>query len=201
MSTITPDVERSTREELGSGKRVPGEIGVWIFVLADLVIFGILFAAVLVMRGDDPAVFAEGREHLSQGLGLLNTLILLTSSMFVVLGVDAAREGRGSTARALFAAGVACGLAFIGVKAIEWGGHLSDGFTAHSNDFYMMFYVTTGVHLLHVVIGMAGLLGVRAMVRNGIDPQRRALVESGGIYWHMVDLLWLVIYALFYLAV
>ncbi len=174
----------------------PGEPGLWLFLFADMTLFAALFGIVVYIRDDQPEVFSSSQASLSQTLGLVNTLLLLTGSLFVALGVNATRTSVGRADR-LFAGGIACGAAFLGVKVIEWGHSIADGHTVSTNDFYGAYYMLTGIHLAHVTIGLGVLI---AMYRNARSPRlRQNLVEGGACYWHLVDLLWVVLFPLVYL--
>lgn len=174
----------------------PGEPGLWLFLFADMTLFVALFGIVVYIRDDQPAVFAESQASLSQTLGLVNTLLLLTGSLFVALGVNATRTGVGRADR-LFLAGIVSGAAFLGVKAIEWGRSISDGHTVSTNDFFGAYYMLTGIHLAHVTIGIGVLV---AIYRNSRSANlRKDLIEGGACYWHLVDLLWVVLFPLVYL--
>ena len=177
---------------------VPGEPGLWVFLLADMTIFAVFFGAFLVGRADEPAVFAEGRTHLSVALGTANTLVLLASSLVMALAVRAQRAGAARRARRLIAIVLLGGLLFVAFKAIEWQALLGDGRSPGSSPFFTYYFAITGVHLLHLVAGAVILLVVRA--RIGAGTASRGLVEGGASYWHMVDLLWLVIYPVVYFA-
>jgi nitric oxide reductase NorE protein len=174
----------------------PGEPGLWLFLFADMVLFACLFGVVIYIRDDQPEVFAPSQAALSQTLGLINTLLLLTGSLFVALGVNATRSAVGRADR-MFAGGIACGAAFLGVKVIEWGRSIADGHTASTNDFYSAYYMLTGIHLAHVTIGLGVLIACYRNVRSA--NLRPNLVEGGACYWHLVDLLWVVLFPLVYL--
>ncbi len=176
--------------------QLPGDGSMWVMVLGDMVIFGTYFLIYMVHRAMSPNEFLAAQQHLDVTIGVVNTVVLLTSSLFVARGVYAARAGRPETSvRLIFAAG-ACGLLFIAIKAYEWSVKIADGYTV-STGFFSFYYVLTGVHLLHVTMGLV-ILGV--CVRELRSPLRRriSLVEQGAIYWHMVDLLWIVIFGLLY---
>ena len=181
---------------------VPGDIHMWVFVLGDLVIFGIYFIVFMAYRVKEPDAFIAQQHHLNVGTGALNTLVLLTSSWFVARGVQAARTADVRKATLLLRLGCACGLVFIAVKAFEWSIEIHDGHTLASGTFLACYFMFTGVHLMHVVLGLL-ILGI--VLRNlrrseapGADGPNLVLVEAGGIFWHMVDLLWVVIFALLY---
>jgi nitric oxide reductase NorE protein len=179
--------------------RMLGDLNVWIFVLGDLVFFGAYFVIFMVYRHQEKAVFLASQPHLSVIIGALNTVVLLTSSRFVALAVQAARRGEFERSRQLISYGELCGVAFVAIKALEWAHEISHGFTLVRNDFFMFYFMLTGVHLVHVLVGLVVLVVVNRELRS---PSRRRswIVESGAVYWHMVDLLWVVIFALLYLV-
>lgn len=197
-----PSPARPRREgsrQRGSAGHVPGEIGLWVFILADMTIFGVFFVAFLVERGESPAQFAASRRELTTAVGAVNTFILLTSSLLVATAVRSYREGApGARAPWLVLGAGGCGLAFAALKLAEWLKGLSSGLTPSGDTFFTFYYALTGVHYLHVLIGLAALgLMWRTMRRPGGSV---ALVEGAASYWHMVDLLWVVLFALLYLA-
>ena len=181
-------------------EHIPGEAGVWVFILGDMVVFALLFGAFVYYRAADVPLFASAQLSLNQSLGALNTLLLLTSSWFVVHGVEAVRARRATLAHGMLAAAFGCGVGFMLVKYFEYGEKLRAGFTITSNDFFMYYYLLTGIHLLHVTIGMAVLAYLWQRLRSAadIDAQLSA-VESGASFWHMVDILWILLFALVYM--
>jgi nitric oxide reductase NorE protein len=178
--------------------RMLGDINVWIFVLGDLVFFGAYFVIFMVYRHQETAVFLASQRHLSLIDGALNTMVLLTSSRFVALAVQAARRGEYERSRRLISYGGFCGVAFVAIKVFEWAHEISHGFTLVRNDFFMFYFMLTGVHLFHVLLGLVMLVVVNRELRSP-ERCRSWIVESGAVYWHMVDLLWVVIFALLYL--
>ncbi|WP_216916565.1 cytochrome c oxidase subunit 3 family protein [Nocardia sp. ncl1] len=185
---------------------LPGDVHMWIMVLGDLLIFGAYFVIFMVHRAMEPEEFLAAQQHLDLNLGTLNTLVLLTSSWFVARSVHAARTLRRERAIRLTYAGAALGVLFIAIKAREWTAEISRGHTLVSDEFFSFYYVLTGVHLFHVALGLL-ILGVvvrelripdRQRILRSPDRRRMSMVESGAIYWHMVDLLWIVIFGLLY---
>jgi nitric oxide reductase NorE protein len=176
---------------------LPGDTHIWVMVLGDLVIFGAYFLIFMVYRAMNAHQYLQSQQHLNVTLGVVNTIALLTSSWFVARGVQAARGGDPDRAVKLTYWGGAFGVAFIVIKAYEWFTKIGHGYTITTDQFFTFYYMLTGVHLFHVALGLL-ILGV--VVRELRNPRKRraALIESGGIYWHMVDLLWVVIFALFY---
>ncbi|WP_157531031.1 cytochrome c oxidase subunit 3 [Mycobacterium sp. IS-1496] len=168
----------------------------WVMVLGDLIIFAGYFVVFMVYRAMNPEEFLRAQQHLDIDIGVLNTVVLLTSSLFVARSVLAARTGRHQRAITLLYAGGFAGLLFVVFKGYEWYVKIAAGQT-NSQMFYAFYYVLTGVHLVHVLIGLI-VLGV--LVRELRNPGRRrtSVVESGAVYWHMVDLLWVIIFGLLY---
>lgn len=185
----------------GKPARIPGEAGLWLLIFGELSFFAALFAAFLHARGFDPAGFDAARAVLSKPVGIANTLVLLTSSLFVAKGVEAAREGDVVRAPLLFRLGLACALGFVVLKGIEYGHLFGQGVTLGSHAFFPYYFGLTALHLGHVVIGAVFLLLLCRFTRRPLArPSHVALAESAGVFWHMVDLLWLVIFALLYLV-
>jgi nitric oxide reductase NorE protein len=193
MSVRSTAVPRSPRA-------IPGEAGLWLFLLADMTVFAVFFAATVVVRSGDHALFARSSEQLHQGLGTVNTLLLLTGSACVALALRAFRAGASVDARRLVDAGIACACAFVAIKAVEWTDLLRHDHAPSSNDFFQLYFLLTGLHTLHVVGGTIALLVIRGRVVRAaptiVDTQ---IVEGAASYWHMVDLLWLVLFPLLYL--
>jgi len=182
-------------------RHVPGEPGVWIFLFGDMVVFGVFFATFMYQRSLAPELFDASRHTLSIGVGLTNTLILLTSSLFVVTAMRAIRNSRRLAAQVLLAGALVCGLAFVALKAIEYAAKVSQGHVPTQNNFYLYFFILTGLHLFHVLIGLVVLVVLLAQARRTeLSPTRMALVEGGACFWHLVDLLWIVLFPLLYLV-
>lgn len=177
---------------------LPGDIDMWVMVLGDLVIFAGYFVVFMVYRAMNPEKFLRAQQHLDITIGVLNTVILLTSSWFVARAVLATRAGRHQHAIRLTYAGGFGGLLFMIVKAYEWFVKIDAGHT-NAEMFYSFYYVLTGVHLVHVLIGLI-VLGVVVRELRNVARRRTELVESCAIYWHMVDLLWVIIFGLLYVV-
>lgn len=191
-----PGVDTGEQAKSRSG-HLPGDGHMWVMVLGDLVIFGAYFVIFMIYRAMAPQEFLQSQQHLNLNVGALNTLALLTSSWFVAHSVQAARADDHARALRLIYLGGFCGVLFIVIKAYEWSMEVARGYTMASNQFFMFYYMLTGVHLFHVALGLL-ILGI--VVRELRNPRRRrvSMVESGATFWHMVDLLWIVIFALLY---
>ncbi|MGR9090951.1 MAG: cytochrome c oxidase subunit 3 [Gammaproteobacteria bacterium] len=181
-------------------QEIPGEVGIWVFVLGDMFVFGLFFTVFVYYRGLDLEVFRTSQATLNQNYGALNTLLLLFSSWFVVLAVIDVREHAARYAARLLGLAMLCGLGFSVVKFVEYGEKLRAGLGIMTNDFYMYYYIFTGLHFVHVIIGLGVLIYLWSMVQAGVKSAGELRIfESGAIYWHMVDLLWIVLFPLLYL--
>ncbi len=179
---------------------VPGEVGIWVFILGDMLVFGLFFLVFVYYRGLDVELYRQSQAALNQHYGAFNTLLLLASSWFVVMAVENARAASGKQAAGLFSLALLCGVGFGAVKFIEYREKLAAGITITSNDFFMYYYIFTGLHLLHVVIGMGVLIFLIKKTRSPLfQTSDMMLVESGASFWHLVDLLWIVLFPLLYL--
>jgi nitric oxide reductase NorE protein len=179
---------------------LPGEVGVWVFIFGDLVVFTVFFAVFLYERGHDHGVFEASRKTLDLTLGAVNTILLLTGSLFVALGVQAARR-QASLARRMLVLAMLSGAGFVANKALEYASKIQAGHTPDQNDFYMYFFAFTGIHLVHLLVGLL-VLGVMWRIAGKAATSARDIrnLEAGACYWHLVDLLWIVLFGLLYLV-
>jgi nitric oxide reductase NorE protein len=200
-----------SRRESGGGvsavprvreRHVPGEPGIWVLLFGDMLVFTVLFTVYLHQRGAKPDLFAQSQEALNRALGATNTLVLLTSSLLVVFATRAIRRAEWRRyAHRLTLASVGVGACFVVIKVFEYHEKIAAGITPSTNEFFMYYFVLTGLHLAHVVIGLAVLLVLSTLARK---PQptatHLAFFEGGACFWHMVDLLWIVIFPLIFLV-
>jgi nitric oxide reductase NorE protein len=182
-------------------RHLPGEAGTWVFILGDMSVFALLFGILIYYRGKQPHLFHSSQLTLTRGFGVANTLLLLTSSLCVVTAVRAVRAGVRKLPELLLGGALACGLGFTLNKFLEWGGLLSAGHKPATNNFYMYFFVLTGIHFFHLLIGMGVLVALIVLARRPrLSEKQFAFLEGGACFWHMVDLLWIVLFALLYLV-
>ncbi|WP_068071771.1 cytochrome c oxidase subunit 3 [Novosphingobium lentum] len=186
-------------EGLPTKGHVPGEPGVWVLILGDLMVFSTFFVMFAYYRGLDPATFAAGRQLLDVRLGLVNTLVLLTSSLLVAMAVHRVRAERPG-APALLLGAMGCGLLFGAIKALEYSAKIQAGIGFGSSTFFMLYFAFTAIHLLHVLLGVGVLAFMRGVAARPGAAQRMVAIESGATFWHLVDLLWIVLFALIYLV-
>jgi nitric oxide reductase NorE protein len=198
MNHPSLDVQRKPARDKG---HVPGEPELWIFILGDMAVFAVFFGILAVNHALRPALFAMGRTHLNLPFGLANTVVLLTSSYFVASALRAARNGRGDISQRLYQGAILLGVVFAGVKFLEYRAQVEVGEPWIGNDFCMFFFVFTGIHLLHVLIGMLALhLASRRCASRRFSPADLPFLEGAGAYWHMVDAVWVVLFLLLYLV-
>jgi len=173
-----------------------GRLGMWWFLASEVVIFGGLIVTYLLYRWVHP----EWGLHASNTInaaGAFNTIVLLTSSLTVVKAHEAVEHGENERAARLLGYTLIGGLIFLCVKAYEYYHEIHEGFTPVTNLFWSYYYGMTGLHALHVVGGMVAIFVVMMALRRGQNEHR---VEYVGIYWHFVDVVWIFLFPLLYLA-
>jgi nitric oxide reductase NorE protein len=179
---------------------IPGDSGVWVFILADMSAFAVFFLLFAIGRIAQPALYEASRQQLDLGLGLANTLILLSSGAFMARAARQARRDDWQGTRVSLMVTMVIGALFAVSKLIEWKSKIAHGVTLTTNEFFTYYFVFTGIHFLHFVIGIGVLAVLIARSRGGADSAGQVRwIEAGGAYWHMVDLLWIVLFAMLYL--
>ena len=176
------------------------KLGMWIFLATEVVLFGGLFACYFIFKYKWPEIFTLGAGELNPILGGANTLVLLTSSFTMALAVDSAQRSQQKKLvwNLFFTFVFACG--FLVIKYFEWSKKFSHDLYPGSDIFFSLYFMTTGLHLLHVLIGMffIGLLFFRAL-GGRYHKDNFGGVEVGGLYWHIVDIIWIFLFPLLYL--
>lgn len=199
-SELLPETDALNDSSALDGEHVPGEVGIWVFVLGDLLVFTLFFLVFLVYRSADVELYRESKMQLNVHLGALNTVLLLLSSWSLATSVAALRSGQEALCKNTLSFTVLCGIGFVVVKYFEYSEKVGAGFTLLSNDFFMYYFVFTGIHLLHLLIGLVVLAYLwLCLRRGGLGRVSTMTMESGATYWHMVDLLWVVLFPLLYL--
>lgn len=177
----------------------PGDLAIWIFILAELLVFALFFASYAFTRLQHVALFNEYQQTLDRTSALVNTLALITSSYFVVRSVAAIRAGHPRQCSRWLWAAVAMGVLFLAVKSAEYAHHLGAGINLSTNTFYMFYLSLTFFHFMHVILGLVILAAVAVKAqRGGYSAAEHTGVETGASYWHMVDLVWLILFPLVY---
>ena len=184
----------------------------WAFLGTEVMFFGGLFLAYILFRSFYPDAFAAGSQHLDIPLGSINTGVLLCSSLAMALAVNAAHEGKGRNQVIFIILTMVLGTAFLGVKGYEWYHDYEQGLAPGVNWtytgaeakkvelFFVMYFTMTGVHGLHMIIGI-GVLAVFLVIawREPFNRENAVSVETMGLYWHFVDIVWVFLFPLFYL--
>ncbi len=179
-------------------RKVPGEPGLWIIILAELIIFGVYFGCVTYYRLEYPEVFRAAKDSMSLAVGTGHTVVLLTGSLFVVLGVHASQRKATPQVARWFRYAAVTGIVFFVVKVLEYGTKIADGTVPTTSIFFELYFILTMLHLCHVIAATIFLLII------GFGPEsvrlRPNFIEGVGVYWHFVDAVWMFLFALFYLA-
>ena len=199
--TVTAHVHR---DDVGA------RMGMWLFLFTELILFGGLFFTYAVYRFLNQESFHVAAKSMNVFIGTTNTAILLTSSMTIALSIVALRNGKKILSLTLQGITVIFGLIFLINKYFEWMAEIHHGNYPGSPEllsqppghilFYGLYYVMTGLHGLHVIIGMVVIMFMmRFTIKDVITPDRMVKLEAAGLYWHLVDIIWIFLFPLFYL--
>lgn len=197
------------------GNEPIGEVGMWVFIVSEVLFFGALMTAYVVYRQAYSASFSAASHKLDFWLGTLNTAVLLTSSFAMALAVHSARRARTRAAIGALSATTVLGLAFLAIKAFEYHKEFTErlapwrpgaNFATGTADpgrvelFFNFYYAMTGLHALHMMIGIAVVLTVIALTAKRSAAQCTSTIQVTGLYWHFVDVVWVFLYPLLYLV-
>jgi len=188
------------------------KLGIWLFIFTELLFFGGLFVVYAVYRHAHSEAFKLAAQELDVALGTINTVILLVSSMTIAMATTAIQKKNKKLTLVLIGITMLLALAFMVNKYFEWSGKISHGIFPGSmlleelgrGDvmFFGLYYFMTGLHALHIIIGLVFLGFVFQFVRKDrLTHDNFQLLENGGLYWHLVDLIWIFLFPLFYLIV
>ncbi|RII28418.1 MAG: cytochrome C oxidase subunit III [Geobacter sp.] len=186
------------------------KLGMWLFLFTELLLFGGLFLLYAAYLARYPREFGAAGREMHLGFGTLNTVILITSSLLVAMAVTAIQRGARRMVLLLLGGTVLCAATFLFNKYLEWSAEIGNGIYPGSSRltagppgesvFYSLYYLTVGLHGLHVLIGATLLTFVAVRVQRGtIHAGDYVLLENGALYWHLVDLIWIFIFPLYYL--
>ncbi|MCE1229747.1 MAG: cytochrome c oxidase subunit 3 family protein [Firmicutes bacterium] len=193
------------RDDFGS------RLGMWLFLVTEMVLFGGLFIAYSAMRHRYPMEFHHAGAELNAVLGITNTVVLLTSSLTVVLSIVAIQRNERSRAIGFLSTTLGLGFVFLIIKGFEWAAKFHHGLYPNSAHlatlppgeqvFFGLYFSMTGLHGVHVIAGMGVLAWVLGMVVKGtVNADKYVHLENAGLYWHLVDVIWIFLLPLFYLA-
>ncbi len=179
---------------------LPGDFAIWIFIFAELLVFGIFFVAYAFARSYNVELFNASQSTLTREFGAINTFVLITSSYFVVQAVTAIKNDRSHVCVNWLGAALSMGAIFLVIKIIEFYGKFSVGISLSTNTFYMFYLSLTFFHFMHVILGMVILAAILIKARRGgYSAKDHTGVETGASYWHMVDLVWIILFPLVYI--
>jgi cytochrome c oxidase subunit III len=192
------------RDDMGA------KLGMWLFLLTELLLFGGLFILYAVYLSRYPHDFSAAGRELNVVLGAANTVVLLTSSLLAAMAVTAVKKGESRATVGLLAGTIGCAGLFLFIKYLEWSAKFSHGIFPGSarlaagapgeSVFFALYYLTTGLHGVHVIVGAAVLGWMGAKVKTGaVHAGNNVALENGTLYWHLVDLVWIFIFPLYYL--
>jgi len=193
-------MSRVVADTAGAGRRVPGEPGVWVLIAGDLLIFSIFFVTFAYYRRAAPELYAASQAALGRSFGIVNTLLLLTGSLFVFRGVHLARSVGAQPAGRWILFGALTGVSFLLNKVLEWGHLFSRGISVYTSEYFMFFFMFTGIHAFHVLLGTGVLFHFHLRMNEPRRAPSLQLTEAGALFWHLIDVLWIVLFALLYLA-
>lgn len=191
-------------------QQAEGKIGIWLFISTEVLLFGGLFLLYSMYRYKNPADFHNASLELSRFAGTLNTCILITSSLSVALSILSNREKKAGRSQFFLLATIGFALAFLVVKAFEWAEKFNHGLYPGAAVllskpkgeilYFGLYFMMTGLHALHVIVGICVLSVMFTWLRRGkITSNRPIYLENAGLYWHLVDIIWIFLFPLFYL--
>lgn len=193
MTTTTLEIETEP-------KLLPGDLAIWFFIFMELLVFGIFFIIYSIKRIQNVEMFNEFQLTLNRELGATNTLLLITSSYFVIRAIHAIKADDVKGCIKWLYAALGGGLGFLFLKSFEYYDKFSHGINLNTNDFYFFYLSLTMFHFLHVILGMIILLAVAIKAKRGAYSAKNHIgVETGASYWHMVDLVWIILFPLVYI--
>lgn len=183
--------EPSSAQEPGLLDELPGELMMWVLIVSELLVFGAGLAAFLSVRITDPAGFDAARAELDPALAGINTVVLITSGFLTARSLDLRLGLNRAAARWHLAGAMLLGGVFLAIKFQEYAAKAAEGISTDTHPFFTFYYLLTGFHAAHVVAGIV-LLGVVAWKD---DPRN---IETGAAFWHMVDLVWVLLFPVIY---
>jgi nitric oxide reductase NorE protein len=194
-SAVLAPGDGELRRDDGHDRRgtLPGDLMIWVLIVSELMVFGAGLVAFLAVRLTDPDGFAAAQDHLHRVGAGMNTLILITSGWFAARGAQAAEEGLRNLARRNLLAAAALGVVFLWIKGTEFAGLSALGFSTDTNAFFTFYFLLTGFHAAHVLAGVVLLSGL------SLRPTPFA-TENGVAFWHMVDLVWVILFPVIYMV-
>ncbi len=204
IEAIIPTEQQAHRDDVGA------RMGMWLFLFTEILLFGGMFLIYAVYRFKYPDQFHLAGMELNTGIGTLNTIILLTSSLTMALSIAAIQKKNKALSVIMLSSTLLFAFLFMVNKFFEWSAKISHGIYPGSKEllekqngeilFFGLYYVMTGLHALHIIIGVVILTFMLVfLIRNKITSDNYVKLENSGLYWHLVDLIWIFLFPLFYL--
>lgn len=194
---MTPDVAHS---DFSKPLQPPGGMIIWVFIFMELLAFGLAFIVFAALRAENLADFEASQRQLNQGLALINTLVLLTSGYLVVLANGSYDRGNRRHAKHALLGGIALGVTFVVIKAVEYRDKIADGLTTGVNQFFDFYWLLTAFHLFHVLLGIVILAYMARKIHRGEAFAAEDFnLRTGSAFWHMCDLIWVLLFPILYL--
>ncbi len=182
-------------------RELPGGTVIWLFVAIELLTFGLFFLAFAVARRADPEIFLAGQAQLHPLKGAVNTGVLLTGGWLAAWGVLANRSGENRRAALCLLGAAGTGLLFMGIKLSEYSSLFETGVSLSTNSFWFFYLFVTGLHFLHVLAGVGFLIPTAWRANQGAyQGESASTIEAVAVFWHLVDLIWIFLFPLIYLA-
>lgn len=198
MSQIA--VSENVAQGVMKKEALPGDLAIWFFIMAEMLVFGVFFIVYVFVRSNNIELFNTYQLELHRIAGVINTLALITSSYFVALAVHAIKNDNIKRTGHMLLLAIAMGLVFLVVKIWEYSHIFGAGIHLSTNTFYTFYISLTFFHFMHVILGMVILSALYFYTRKGAYSSADHIgIETGASYWHMVDLLWIVLFPLVYI--
>lgn len=187
------DTTKTSQSAWGPLDALPGNPMMWILIISELMVFGLLLAGYCIKFLENPDLFINSQAELNRLIGGFNTLILITSGLFAALANETSKENKTLLSRVFLSMTAALGILFLALKIYEYSEKAAIGISIETNTFYTLFYLMTGFHAAHVIFGIL-LLGLVSFYN------RHENIQTACAFWHMVDLIWLILYPILYLV-
>ncbi|PJE40613.1 MAG: cytochrome-c oxidase [Pseudomonas sp.] len=196
---MSTSLELTLRPDASPTRHLPGDLAMWFFILAELTVFALLLLTFAVAQALQPQLFHDGRQLLDSSTGLALTLSLLTSGLFAALAQEQVRQAQARRGAWLLLAALLSASVYVWLKLGEYSHLANSGLGMEHNTFFILYWILTGFHFVHVLLGLVILSWLAERCRQGAyGPGNCSALESGVLYWHMVDLVWVLLFPLVY---
>ncbi len=196
----TATIEYDSEKDQGDVRLLPGDLAIWFFIFAELLVFAVFFIIYSIQRLQHIELFNQYQATLNKESGAVNTILLITASYFVVRAVQSIKADEVEQCIKWLYASLAMGAGFLAIKSYEFYSKFSVGIDLNTNDFYFFYISLTFFHFLHVILGMIIIFAVIIFAKKGkYSAKEHTGIETAASYWHMVDLVWITLFPLVYI--